>query len=325
MDNLQDNKEILIKMIVCGEIGCGKTMFVKRLIHGLFSMEYKSTIGVDFGLMIHQPINSNITYRIQMWDIAGTERFGNMLNIYLRDSTGALVIVDTSRISTFEGAQKWCYSIKNYLDKNGVKEPYPIGIIFNKYDMIETMDPEEKENIRTEIKNCVSKCKSIFSENTPVYSLITSTKTNISHDITTIEFIEKLVQDILSYEDPIQVIDYVDYNNDTSKCENPKQFWHDIWTNMLTDMNDGFDKFNKLINNFNTNREPPKLLKELHPDENHMEIIYREICESNNYRGCWFGISKLTEMESALIILRLIKLNFKIKLFENNSELQVKW
>lgn len=147
MEKLKNKKEFFVKMIVCGDMGSGKTMLINRLVNGLFSIQYKATIGVDFSLFVHQAINSDINYRIQIFDIAGMERFGNMLNVYFKGSMCALVVVDMTRISTFKAAGKWCQMIKKYIDNNEIKETYPIGIVFNKYDIIEHIKPNEKKRI----------------------------------------------------------------------------------------------------------------------------------------------------------------------------------
>lgn len=45
-----ENKEYTHKILIVGDIQVGKSAFTKRLVHNLFSPNYKSTIGVDFAL-----------------------------------------------------------------------------------------------------------------------------------------------------------------------------------------------------------------------------------------------------------------------------------
>jgi GTPase SAR1 family protein len=76
--------EYLFKLLVVGDIGTGKTSIIKRYVHNIFSMHYKSTvcfilksfdslldqIGVEFALKV---INwdPKTEIRLQLWDIAG--------------------------------------------------------------------------------------------------------------------------------------------------------------------------------------------------------------------------------------------------------------
>ena len=63
-------------------------------------------IGVDFALKVIQ-WSPDIIVRLQLWDIAGQERFGNMTRVYYKEALGAFVVCDVTRQSTFEGVTKW--------------------------------------------------------------------------------------------------------------------------------------------------------------------------------------------------------------------------
>ena len=138
MSGTQDNddgvNEYLYKVLVVGDIGTGKTSIIKRYVHNIFSMHYKSTIGVDFALKV---INwdENSVVRLQLWDIAGQERFGNMTRVYYKEAVGAMVVFDVTRVSTFEAVQKW----KNDIDAKVLlppdNRPIPVVLLANKCDL----------------------------------------------------------------------------------------------------------------------------------------------------------------------------------------------
>jgi GTPase SAR1 family protein len=104
----------LYKLIVIGEIGCGKSALIRQYVHNYFSGESgfnRSTIGVDFSLKILQ-YNENLEVRLQLWDIAGQERFSSMTRAYYRGTMGALLVFDHSNVKSYE-------AIKRYvLDRN---------------------------------------------------------------------------------------------------------------------------------------------------------------------------------------------------------------
>jgi Ras-related protein Rab-32 len=99
-------REYLFKVLVVGELSTGKTSFIRRYVHQFFNAHYRATIGVDFALKVIQWNESNLL-RIQMWDIAGQERFGQMTRVYYKDAVGALVVFDVSKPQTFEAVVKW--------------------------------------------------------------------------------------------------------------------------------------------------------------------------------------------------------------------------
>uniref|UniRef100_UPI0037E7B88C ras-related protein Rab-38b n=1 Tax=Semicossyphus pulcher TaxID=241346 RepID=UPI0037E7B88C len=98
-------KEHLYKVLVIGDLGVGKTSLIRRYVHQTYSTNYRATIGVDFALKV---LNWNSkTVRLQLWDIAGQERFGNMTRVYYREAMGAFIVYDVTRHTTFEAVIKW--------------------------------------------------------------------------------------------------------------------------------------------------------------------------------------------------------------------------
>jgi len=126
--------EYLFKVLVVGDIGTGKTSIIKRFVHNIFSMHYKSTIGVDFALKV---INwdSKTIVRLPLWDIAGQERFGNMTRVYYKEAVGAFVVFDVTRINTFEAVQKWKNDIDAKVTLPPDDSPIPVVLLANKCDL----------------------------------------------------------------------------------------------------------------------------------------------------------------------------------------------
>lgn len=72
MSSSPQKREYLYKVLVIGELGTGKTSFIKRYVHQFFSQNYRATIGVDFALKV---LNlGDLVVRLQLWDVAGQER-----------------------------------------------------------------------------------------------------------------------------------------------------------------------------------------------------------------------------------------------------------
>ncbi|KFM81211.1 Ras-related protein Rab-32, partial [Stegodyphus mimosarum] len=125
--------EHLYKILVIGELGTGKTSIIKRYVHQFFSQNYRATIGVDFALKVLN-WDANTLIRLQLWDIAGQERFGNMTRVYYKEAVGAFIVFDTNRSATFDAVMRW----KNDLDSkvslpDGSK--IPCVLLANKCDL----------------------------------------------------------------------------------------------------------------------------------------------------------------------------------------------
>ncbi|XP_063218835.1 ras-related protein Rab-44-like [Bacillus rossius redtenbacheri] len=127
-----DKREHLYKILVIGELGTGKTSIIKRYVHQFFSQHYRATIGVDFALKVLNWDTSSII-RLQLWDIAGQERFGNMTRVYYKEAVGAFIVFDVTRAATFEAVVKWKQDLDTKVQlPDG--SPIPCVLLANKCD-----------------------------------------------------------------------------------------------------------------------------------------------------------------------------------------------
>ncbi|KAI8117159.1 Ras-related protein Rab-32 [Lucilia cuprina] len=127
-----EKREHLYKILVIGELGTGKTSFIKRYVHQFFSQNYRATIGVDFALkVLHWDPNTIV--RLQLWDIAGQERFGNMTRVYYKEAVGAFIVFDVTRSGTFDCVSKWKEDLDSKVQlPDG--SPIPCILLANKCD-----------------------------------------------------------------------------------------------------------------------------------------------------------------------------------------------
>ena len=130
-------KKLSLKIIIVGEPAVGKTSLVKKFISGQFAKDYRSSIGTN--IFIKKINLKNIgKVTIQLWDIAGQERWINMRHLYYVGAKGVLIVGDLTRKNTFDQInQFWIPDIKQYC------ELAPIVLIANKSDL--KMEVSEKE------------------------------------------------------------------------------------------------------------------------------------------------------------------------------------
>ena len=102
------------KVIIIGEAGVGKTSLVKKFVSGHFTRDYRTSIGANL-FVKELNLDSDINVSIQIWDIAGQERWKKMRHLYYRGAHGALIVGDSTRRNTFEQLKEfWNQDIKKY-------------------------------------------------------------------------------------------------------------------------------------------------------------------------------------------------------------------
>jgi Ras-related protein Rab-32 len=79
-------------------------------------------------------VDDKTLVRLQLWDIAGQERFGSMTRVYYRDADAAVIMFDLTAQRTFDAVSKWKADVDDkVLLASG--EPVPCLLLGNKSDL----------------------------------------------------------------------------------------------------------------------------------------------------------------------------------------------
>ncbi|XP_010518782.1 PREDICTED: ras-related protein RABA1e [Tarenaya hassleriana] len=123
-----DDYDYLFKVVLIGDSGVGKSNLLSRFTKNEFSLESKSTIGVEFATRsVH--VDDKII-KAQLWDTAGQERYRAITSAYYRGAVGALLVYDITRHITFENVERWLKELRDHTDGNIV-----IMLVGNKADL----------------------------------------------------------------------------------------------------------------------------------------------------------------------------------------------
>jgi small GTP-binding protein len=131
----------VLKIVLIGDGGVGKTAIRERYLGKGFKAQYLLTIGADFAM--RDDLIENKPIRYQIWDLAGQQRFDAVREVYYKGSVGALLVYDVTRPDSYFNTPKWI----NELWLNNGRGRVPIVVVANKIDMRElsddTVSPEQ--------------------------------------------------------------------------------------------------------------------------------------------------------------------------------------
>ncbi|URE26491.1 ras-related protein [Musa troglodytarum] len=123
-----DDYDYLFKVVLIGDSGVGKSNLLSRFTRNEFSLESKSTIGVEFATRSIRVEDKVV--KAQIWDTAGQERYRAITSAYYRGAVGALLVYDVTRHITFENVERWLKELRDHTDSNIV-----IMLVGNKADL----------------------------------------------------------------------------------------------------------------------------------------------------------------------------------------------
>jgi Ras-related protein Rab-7A len=161
-------KKVLLKVIILGDSGVGKTSLLNQYVNKKFDNRYKATIGADFLTKELEVKDKLVT--LQIWDTAGQERFQSLGSAFYRGADACILVFDLTSQESFSHLTSWH---DEFIIQAGQNKDFVL--IGNKNDL------EDKRMVTQ--KSAIAWCtKSSQDEVNPIPYLETSAKENFNVD-----------------------------------------------------------------------------------------------------------------------------------------------
>ena len=135
MANRQQPFDYLLKLIIIGDSGVGKTCLLLRFSEENFQNSHITTIGKNTPHQINENnINHNLhigidfkirtinldgkNVKVQIWDTAGQERFRTITQTYYRGAQGVILAYDSTSTESFENVTNWIRQVDTHASPN---------------------------------------------------------------------------------------------------------------------------------------------------------------------------------------------------------------
>ncbi|ORY40799.1 hypothetical protein BCR33DRAFT_758496 [Rhizoclosmatium globosum] len=125
----------MLKVIILGDSGVGKTSLMNQYVNRKFSNQYKATIGADF--LTKDVVVDDKTVTTQIWDTAGQERFQSLGVAFYRGADCCVLVFDVTNSKSFDQLDSWR---DEFLLQSSPKDPdtFPFVVVGNKVDLEES-------------------------------------------------------------------------------------------------------------------------------------------------------------------------------------------
>ncbi|KXJ15994.1 ras-related protein Rab-23 [Exaiptasia diaphana] len=142
----EEDVEVAIKVVVVGNGAVGKSSMIQRYCKGIFTKDYKKTIGVDF---LERQISINgEDVRLMLWDTAGQEEFDAITKAYYRGAQACALVFSTVDRDSVDSIESWKSKVE--VECGNI----PMVVVQNKIDLIDqaVVQPDEAESLAKKLR-----------------------------------------------------------------------------------------------------------------------------------------------------------------------------
>ena len=129
MNRSDSDFESLVKLIIIGDAGVGKSNYLYRFAEGQFCPVYEATVGFDYKSKTSFLPNCKKKVKFQIWDTAGQEKYMSInKNLFLRVQ-GIILMYDITEMKSFQNLSVWMNAVEQ------LSKGTPLILIGNKIDL----------------------------------------------------------------------------------------------------------------------------------------------------------------------------------------------
>ncbi|CBI32577.3 unnamed protein product, partial [Vitis vinifera] len=132
LPTMPSRRRTLLKVIILGDSGVGKTSLMNQYVNKKFSNQYKATIGADF--LTKEVQFEDRLFTLQIWDTAGQERFQSLGVAFYRGADCCVLVYDVNVMKSFDNLNNWR---EEFLIQASPSDPenFPFVVLGNKVDV----------------------------------------------------------------------------------------------------------------------------------------------------------------------------------------------
>lgn len=145
---IEQDVDTTLKVIVVGNGQVGKTSMITRFAKGIFTNEYKKTIGVDFleKKMYLNAHGEDVTFLL--WDTAGQEEYDAITRTYYKGAGACILAFSTTDRDSFDAIESWHKKVRDECGN------IVMVLVQNKVDLLDqaVMSKDEVETIAKKLR-----------------------------------------------------------------------------------------------------------------------------------------------------------------------------
>ncbi|TYG53404.1 hypothetical protein ES288_D09G107200v1 [Gossypium darwinii] len=129
---MASRRRMLLKVIILGDSGVGKTSLMNQYVNRKFNNQYKATIGADF--LTKEIQFEDRLFTLQIWDTAGLERFQSLGVAFYRGADCCVLVYDVNVAKSFDDLNNWREEFLIQATPSD-SENFPFVVLGNKVDL----------------------------------------------------------------------------------------------------------------------------------------------------------------------------------------------